>query len=141
MLTITMFGSWWRLNQALGHALAEHDVGELVEAEVELDGIEVAGVVDVAALLDRELALGGDESAGGGGALAGLVAEMRDHGFLEVAADRAIGTQDLTDEAGRDGDRHVDALLACFRQGKRGATRLEARLGSAGCGNRAGRKG
>ena len=128
-------------HQALGHALAEHDVGELVVADVELDGVEVAGVVDVAALLDRELALGGDEPAGRGRALAGLVAEMRDHGLFQVAAALAIRAQDLADEGGRDGDRQIDAVIALGWGREPGTARLEARLGSAVCGDGAGRKG
>ena len=42
------------------HAGKEH-VGELVVADIELDRVEVAGVVDVAALRDGEAALAGDE--------------------------------------------------------------------------------
>jgi len=36
----------------------------------------MAGVVDIAALLDRELALSSDETGRSGGALAGLVTEI-----------------------------------------------------------------
>ena len=42
-------------------AAGEEDVGELVVADVELDRVEVAGVVDVAALRDGETALSDDQ--------------------------------------------------------------------------------
>src|ERR1700730_7019866 len=80
-------------------ALAEGDVGELVEADVELDCVEMAGVVDVAALGDREAALGADEAGvlalGGGGA---LVLEVRQLGRLQVLGVLAVGLQDVVDE-------------------------------------------
>ena len=59
-----------RMHEAGLDALAEHHIGELVVADVELHRIEMAGVVDVAALRDREPARAGDEARSAGAVLA-----------------------------------------------------------------------
>ena len=124
------------------HAGKEH-VGELVVADIELDRVEVPGVVDVAALRDGEATLADDQLLGraGGGR---LVVRLRDLHRLQVRGIFAVGLQNFRGELVGDGDRELwlrldrsrlglERRLDCREALARPAARgLAARLGRVG---------
>ena len=91
-------------------AAGEEDVGELVVADVELDRVEVAGVVDVAALRDREAALADDQLLVGAGDRR-LVVDLENLRRLQVGGVLAVGLQDFSRELLGNRDRELRLRL------------------------------